>query len=178
MDTNLLNNYVLKAIDAYPYELEEAVENITYALSYDNNNSYALFMMGRVQAEQLGDYEKAKEYYAESLAHNIDFHKVYAPYILVLIWNEDYIEAQKLIDFAFKVKGINNSEIWVRQGQLWERLKKYNKALKAFKEAQMLCLDNEFMDCINSEKSRITNKLKLNNKKNSSSKKKNKKKKK
>ena len=28
MDTNLLNNYVLKAIDAYPYELEETVENL------------------------------------------------------------------------------------------------------------------------------------------------------
>ncbi|MGK0378853.1 MAG: hypothetical protein ACJA1Z_002674, partial [Patiriisocius sp.] len=31
MDTNLLNNYVLKAIDAYPYELQETVENLNYA---------------------------------------------------------------------------------------------------------------------------------------------------
>jgi len=103
MDTNLLNNYVLKAMDAYPYDLEETVENLNYALSYENHNAYALYLMGRLQAEQFGDYEKAKYYFAEALANKMDFIKVYPKYILVLIWNHDYEEAQKLIDFAHTV---------------------------------------------------------------------------
>lgn len=107
MDTNLLDNYVLKAIDAYPYNLEETVENLNYALSYSHNNVYALYLMGRLQAEQFGDYEKAKQYYAEALANKMEFHKVYPKYIQVLLDNENLTEAQKLIDFAFKVKGID-----------------------------------------------------------------------
>lgn len=167
MDTNLLNNYVLKAIDAYPYELEEAVENLNYALSYESNNVYALYLMGRIQSEQLGNYEQAKHFYAEALAHNMDFQKVYPKYITVLLWNDDYEEAQKLIDYAFTVKGLNKGEIWLLQGQLFEKLQCYKKALKAFKQAKIHGYNEEFMHHIDSEKSRIKNKLKPKTKKKS-----------
>ena len=165
MDTNLLNNYVLKAIDAYPYELEETVENLNYALSYESNNTYALYLMGRLQAEQFGDYEKAKQYYAEALANKMDFHKVYKHYILVLIWNEDFEEAQKLIDFAFTIKGLGKGQIWVLQGQFFETQKAYKKSLKALKTAKQFAYNNDFTSYINSEISRIKNKLKSKKKK-------------
>ncbi|WP_299121464.1 tetratricopeptide repeat protein [uncultured Winogradskyella sp.] len=176
MDTNLLNNYVLKAIDAYPYELEETVENLNYALSYERDNAYALFLMGRLQAEQFGDYEKAKQYYAEALANKMDFHKVYSKYILVLICNEDYEEAQKLIDFALTVKGLNKGEVHLYQGQLFENLQAYKKALKAFKKAKLFGYDDRFISHINSEISRIKNKMNPKKKKSKSKKKKKKKK--
>lgn len=176
MDANLLNNYVLKAIDAYPYELEETVENLNYALSYESDNAYALYLMGRLQAEQFGDYEKAKEYYAEALANKMDFHKVYQHYILVLIWNEDYEEAQKLIDFAFTVKGLNKGVIHLFQGQLLENLQVYKKAIKVLKKAKLFGYNDGFINYVNSEMSRIKNKL--NPKKKKASKKKRAKKKK
>jgi len=168
---------VLKAIDAYPYDLEETVENLNYALSYEPNNAYALYLMGRLEAEQFGDYEKAKGYYAEALANKMDFQKVYSRYILVLLWNEDYSEAQKLIDFSFTVKGVNKAEIWKRQGQLFESLQEFKDALKAFKQAKLLGYNNDFIDCINSEISRIKSKIKPKKKKRSKCKKKKKKKK-
>ncbi|RZN83861.1 MAG: hypothetical protein EVB11_03830 [Winogradskyella sp.] len=176
MDTNLLNNYVLKAIDAYPYELEETVENLNYALSYESNNAYALYLMGRLQAEQFGDYEKAKQFYAEALANKMDFHKVYQHYILVLIWNEDYDEAQKLIDFAFTVKGLNKGVVFLYQGQLLENLQDFKAALKALKQAKLFGYNDGFISYINSEISRIKNKIKP--KKRKAKKKKKKKKKK
>ena len=172
MDTNLLNNYVLKAIDAYPYELEETVENLNYALSYEANNVYALYLMGRLQAEQLGDYEKAKQYYAEALANKMDFTKVYSKYILVLIWNEDFNEAQKLIDFAFTVKGLNKAEIWLAQGQLFECIQAYKKAIKALKRAKLLGCNDEFISHVVCEISRVKNKIKPKKKKTKKSKKK------
>ena len=165
MDANLLNNYVLKAIDAYPYELEETVENLNYALSYESDNAYALYLMGRLQAEQFGDYEKAKQYYAEALANKLDFHKVYSHYILVLIWNEDYKEAQKLIDFAFTVKGLNKGEVYMFQGQLFENLQAYKKAIKALKKAKLFGYNDGFICTVNSEISRIKNKMKPKKKK-------------
>ncbi|WP_299098307.1 hypothetical protein [uncultured Winogradskyella sp.] len=176
MDTNLLNNYVLKAIDAYPYELEETVENLNYALSYEADNAYALYLMGRLQAEQFGDFEKAKQYYAEALANKLDFHKVYSKYILVLMWNEDYQEAQKLIDYALTVKGLNKGEVYLFQGQLYEVLQKYKKALKALKLAKKHVYNNSFTSFIDSEIKRIKNKMKPKKTKKSENKKKKKKK--
>ncbi|MGJ8591542.1 MAG: tetratricopeptide repeat protein [Aquaticitalea sp.] len=164
MDTNLLNNYVLKAIDAYPYNLEETVENLNYALSYEANNAYALFLVGRLQAEQFGDYEKAKHYYAEALANKMDFIKVYPRYILVLLWNEDYDEAQKLIDFAKTVKAVGKGELLVLQAQLFECREEFKKALKNFKKAKLLVYNNQFDSFIDSEISRIKDKIKPNKK--------------
>ncbi|MEP1487909.1 MAG: hypothetical protein ABJL44_01580 [Algibacter sp.] len=177
MDTNLLNNYVLKAIDAYPYELEEAVENLNYALSYQSNNTYALYLMGRIQAEQLGDYEQAKQYYAEALANKMDFQKVYPKYITVLLWNDDYEEAQKLIDFAFTIKGLNKGDVWLLQGKLFEKLQAYKKSLKALKKAKLFGYNDEFLCYVDAEKSRIKSKQKPKTKKKAKSKGKKKKKK-
>ena len=171
MDTNLLNNYVLKAIDAYPYDLEETVENLNYALSYESHNAYALYLMGRLQAEQFGDYEKAKYYFAESLANKMDFIKVYPKYILVLIWNHDFEEAQKLIDFALTIKATQKGELLVLQAQLFECQEAYKKALKTFKKAKLLVYNNGFNSFIDSEINRVKNKIKPKKKKSSKKKK-------
>lgn len=176
MDTNLLNNYVLKAIDAYPYELEETVENLNYALSYESNNAYALFLMARLQAEQFGDYEKAKQYFAEALANKMDFQRVYPKYIQVLLDNEDLVEAKKLIDFALTVKGIDKGAIWEKQGQLFEIKQKYKAAIKALKKAKQFGFNTDFINYIDSEISRNKSKLKPKKKKSKGKKKKKKKK--
>ena len=160
MDTNLLNNYVLKAIDAYPYELEETVENLNYALSYQSNNAYALYLMARLQAEQLGDYEKAKQYYAEALANNMDFQKVYPRYIQVLLDNEDLEEAKKLIDFALTIKGVDKGCIWEKQGRLFEIKQENKKAIKALKTAKQFGFNNDFISYIDLEISRNKSKIK------------------
>ncbi|MFD2915277.1 tetratricopeptide repeat protein [Psychroserpens luteus] len=170
MDTNLLNNYVLKAIDAYPYELEETVENLNYALSYESNNAYALCLMGRLQAEQFEDYEKAKYYFAEALASKMDCIKVYPMYIMVLIWNHDFDEAQKLIDFAQTVKAVGKGELLVLQAQLFEYQEAYKKALKTFKKAKLFVYNKGYTSFIDSEMNRVKNKLKLKKKKSSKSK--------
>ncbi|HBW80876.1 MAG TPA: hypothetical protein DEF78_12635, partial [Sphingobacterium sp.] len=60
---NSVNKYVLQALDNYPMYLEETMESLSYALSYDESNTMALCLMGRVHAEQLLDYEQAKRYF-------------------------------------------------------------------------------------------------------------------
>ncbi|MFT5645515.1 MAG: tetratricopeptide (TPR) repeat protein [Aureispira sp.] len=172
MDTNLLNNYVLKAIDAYPYELQETVENLNYALSYENDNAYALYLMGCLQAEQFEDYEKAKQYFAEALANKMDCIKVYPKYILVLIWNHDFDEAQKLIDFTHTVKAVGKGELLVLQASLFECQEAYKKALKTFKKAKLFVYNNSYTSFIESEMNRVKNKLKPKKKKSSKFKKK------
>ena len=77
MENSNFNRYLFKALEAYPYELDEAIEALGYALSYDAKNVQALCLMGKIYWEQLGEYEAAKECYAEAMASNMDMPTIY-----------------------------------------------------------------------------------------------------
>lgn len=175
MDNNLHNSYLFQALDAYPYELEETLEALNYALSYNSNDAHALYMMGRVYSEQLQEYETAKAYFAEAVAKQLEKTIVYPYYISTLLMNEDYEDAQKLIDFALTVKGTDKAWITLLQGILFEHQEKYKKAIKAFKKANGIATNNNFIEYVEKGISRVKNKLKPEKKqKNKGKKKKNK----
>ena len=165
MGTNLHNSYVFKALDAYPYNLEETLEALNYALSYNNKDVHALCLMGRVYSEQLQDYEIAKQYFVEALSEDIEVHYIYLHYIQSLLWNDDYKEAEKLIDFALHVKGIDKGSLLLKKGQLYEATGKYKLALATLKEAKKGGLNNSFVDYVKGEISRVKRKAKPKKKK-------------
>ncbi len=156
---SLISNYVFKALDAYPYDMEEVMESLNYALSYDQKNTVALCLMGRVHAEILKDYEQAKTYYVEALAENVNAHLIYPHYANVLLWNEDYREVEKLIDFALTIKGSDKGVLYMKKAILFEQLKKYKKALLFVKLAKENTFCTEFMNELEVEKERIKGKL-------------------
>jgi len=168
----LANNYIFKALDAFPYDLEECIESLTYALAYEEKNTVALCLMGRIYAEQLKDFETAKQYFAEALAENINAFEVYPHYINVLLWNEDFKEAENLIDFALTVKGADKAVLYTKKALLFEIRKEYKKALKTLKLAKEHCYNNCFLSDINTEKERIESKIPKTKKKKSKKKKK------
>lgn len=155
----LIDKYVFQALDAYPYNLEETIESLNYALSYDEKNVVALCLMGRVYAEQLGDYEMAKIYYEKALAEDIHAINIYPKYINVLLWNEDYAEAEKLIDFALTVKGTDKAVLYLKKAILSEQRKEYKAALALLKEAKVFAYNSYFINELDTEKSRIKNKI-------------------
>lgn len=165
METNLHNSYLFKAMDAYPYNLEETLEALNYALSYNNRGAHALCLMARVHAEQLQDYETAKQYYVEALTEGLDTHHIYPHYIQTLLWNDDIKEAENLIKYAFKVKGIDKALLLLKKGQLFEATGHYKLAIKTLKEAKKGGLNNGFVEYVKSEISRVKNKLKPSKKK-------------
>ncbi|SNR15845.1 tetratricopeptide repeat protein [Tenacibaculum jejuense] len=155
----LTNNYIFKALDAYPYDLEEAMEALTYALAYDEKNTMVLGLLGRINAESLYDYEKAKSYFAEALAEDINAFHIYPHYVNVLLWNEDLDEAEKLIDFALKIKGSDKAVLYVSKARLFEQKRSYQKALDFLKEAKIHTYNDSFMYTINQHKDRIKDKV-------------------
>lgn len=92
-----LDKHLFSALDNYPYNLLETIESLEYALSYNDKNTMALCLLGRIHAEKLMDYETAKEYFSEAISYNIYALKIYPHYIQTLILNEDFEEAEKLI---------------------------------------------------------------------------------
>ncbi|GAA3510523.1 hypothetical protein GCM10022393_25060 [Aquimarina addita] len=175
---NLLDKYLFQALDAYPYNLEEAVESLNYALSYDDKNPTALCLMGQIYAENLRNYETAKDYYQQALAEDMYALDVYPKYINVLLWNEDYKEAERLIDFAVTLKGTDKAVLYLKKGILFEQKRAYRKALQALKTAKEFAYNNYFISDIEGDVQRIKDKIAKKKKEKSKSSKKSKKKKK
>lgn len=62
-----IDKYLSQALDNYPYSLTETIESLEYALSYDETNTTALCLTGRLYAEQLMNYEEAKNIFRKRL---------------------------------------------------------------------------------------------------------------
>jgi tetratricopeptide (TPR) repeat protein len=155
----LTNNYVFKAIENYSYDLEETMEALNFALSYDDKNTMALTLMGKVHAEKLYKYEEAIVYFKQALAENIHAFEVYTPYINTLLWNEDYKEVDEFIDFALTIKGSDKALLYLKKAILNEQLKDYHKAMTFIKLAKDFTYNSEFMETIREEKARIKGKM-------------------
>ncbi len=163
---NTINNkYYFQALDNFPYNMEETIEALNYALSYERNAD-CLCLMGRVYSEILKDYETAKEYFEEAIQENINSVSLYRYYIDCLLWNEDYEEAEKLINFSLTIKGIDKAVIFNKKSFLFEHLGKYKKALKVIEEARNYTYNDNFMNYLDTRKKLIEKKKKLKNKQN------------
>lgn len=156
-----IDKYLFQALDNYPYCLEETIESLDYALSYDDKNTMALCLYARIQTEQLSNYEEAKNYFQQALAININAIEIYSYYIQTLLLNEDFEEAEKLIDFALTVKGINKVGILTQKIQLLEVNKKFKKAKKLLKEVRLQVMNADFDLFIEQTQTRLDAKLKL-----------------
>ena len=157
--TKTVNNYVFKAMEEFDYNIEYAAEALNYALAYDENNTMALTLMGRLYAEKLFNYDTAIDYYKKVLAERINAFEVYNVYIAALLNNEDYKEAEDFIDFAFTVKGVDKAMLYINKAILNERLFKYKEAMKMVKEAVKNNYDADFNYTIEEVEKRIKEKM-------------------
>ena len=153
------DTYLYKALDAFPYDIEETMEALNYALSYNEKNPIALGLMARVYGEILGEYEEAKEYFQEALGYDVYCIKLYPHYLNVLLWNEDYAEAEKLIDFGLTVKGTDKAVLHLKKAILFESNFEFKEALKCLKSAKKYAFNGAFMSYLEEEKGRIKSKM-------------------
>ncbi|MEO7976835.1 hypothetical protein [Flavobacterium sp.] len=167
-----VDKYLFQALDSYPYSLEETIESLDYALSYDDKNTMALCLYGQVFTDQLLKYEEAKEYFQKALSINIYALEVYPFYIHTLILNEDYEEAMKLIDFALAIRGINKTEILLKKVMLLESQQDFKKALKVINKAKLLTINNSYDYIIEETEKRLNKKTNGDSKKEEQTKKK------
>ena len=167
-----VDKYLFQALDSYPYSLEETIESLDYALSYDDKNTMALCLYGQVFLDQLLKYEEAKEYFQKALSINIYALEVYPFYVHTLILNEDYEEAAKLIDFALTIRGINKIEILLKKVMLLESQQEFKKALKVIKKIKLITINTSYDYTIEETEKRLNKKCNGDSKKDKQTKKK------
>lgn len=143
------NKYYFQALDNFPYNLEETIQALHYALSYDDHNAESLCLLGRVYSEIIQDYETAKSYFEEAMQTKLDSVSTPLYYIDCLLNNEDYDEARKLIGYASEIKGIDKSRIFYRKAVFFEKQKKWKRALKILKKAKRSSANKKYLDFLN-----------------------------
>lgn len=156
-----IDKYLFQAMDSYPYSLEETLESLDYALSYDENNTMALCLYGRMYAEQLQKYEEAKQYFEKALTIDINALEVYPYYIDTLLFNEDFEDAERLIMFALSVKGINKIEIKLREVLLHEMKGNLEVAAELTSKLRLYTFSADWNGLIEDTEKRIKQKIKI-----------------
>lgn len=153
------NKYYFEALDCYPYNLPDCLEALNYALSYDPEDADALCLMGRIHSEVLKDYETAKDYFAEAMVHSINNLNTPQYYIVCLLNNDDFYEAERLINFSLKIKGIDKSTIYFYRALLSEKRGSYKNALHFLKEAEKYCFNTCSLEAVKVHKKLIKSKI-------------------
>jgi tetratricopeptide (TPR) repeat protein len=160
MDT-LADKYYLKAVDSYPYDLEEVVESLKYALSYDNEHVGANYLMGKIYAEQLHNYDEAESYYQIAMAADPRNETVCLDYVLLLITMKEFGKAEKLIGYTRSLKGVDLARVYHREGLIQEYQYAYDKAIQLYEKATLDCYNEEFSGYLDATLRRVKAKQKL-----------------
>jgi tetratricopeptide (TPR) repeat protein len=153
------SKYYFEALDNYPYSLPDCLEALNYALSYDPEDADSLCLMGRIYSEMLDDYEKAKLYFEEAMQCDVTNLNTPKYYIKCLLDNEDFQEAEKLINYSLKIKGIDRSTLWFCRALLSEMRGSFVNALKFLTEAEKFCYTSQSLDFMKSRKKFIKSKM-------------------
>jgi hypothetical protein len=88
--------------------------------------------------------------------------EVYPYYIETLLLNEDFEEAQKLIDFALTIKGVKKVEIKLKLVSLLERQLQFKKATKLLKKVKLELISSDYNHQIEETEKRLKLKLETN----------------
>jgi len=158
MSLTLADRYYLKAAGDYPWGLEEVVENLGYALSYDAEHVGANYLMGRLHMEQFQNYNEAESYFVAAISIEPGHLKTCEYYIRLLIRLRRFAEAKKLIDFTMSRKGVVMASIFRLQALMYEHQRDYPKSLECLKNALLEAFNHQQINFLNEEIKRVEDK--------------------
>jgi len=157
---NITETYYLKALNHYPHNLEDCIENLNYALSYDGEYAPALCLMGRLYTQEIMNYTLADDYYTKALAADFTYSETYIHYSKLLLTLEKLEELTKLLDQAFKVPGIDKSALYHTKAIAKEQEGKFDETLELFHLALRFSFNGEMDEFLGAEIKRIEGKQK------------------
>lgn len=160
MSITIADTYYLKALNLYPYDLDQVIEALNFAISYDKDHAGAHCLLGNLNMYQLGNISEAENHFEKALASDLNYVETYYSYANLLIQIGEYGKAKKLINYAYKIKGINIPRLKHSEGLIAEIKGHLHKA----KRYMMLAYDRSYnkaeRDFLKEELDRVTSKLK------------------
>lgn len=160
MSVSLADTYYLKALDLYPYELDQVIEALNYAIGYDNDHAGAHYLLGMLNMYQLGNYGEAENNFEKALTCDLNHAWTYYSYINLLIQTGEYGRAKKLIKYAYKIKGIEKVWLKHKEGLIAENKGNYSKAKQYLNCAYERSCSKRERDFLKEELDRVESKMK------------------
>ncbi|MEP0263058.1 tetratricopeptide repeat protein [Dokdonia sp.] len=165
MGLTIADQYYLKASGSMGFfhsDWEGLCESLNYALSYEEAHAPSLCLLGKIQAEQLGNYEEGFSCFDKVIATNPDYKEVYTTYARILIWANELERAKKVVDFGLTQKNKDKAQLLWLIGYMHECKGEYKTSLTLLKEAKKETYDEYYFDFLDDEVKRIKKKRKLN----------------
>jgi tetratricopeptide (TPR) repeat protein len=160
MDLTLADQYYLKAVDSYPYCREFVIENLNYALSYDEEHAQALCLLGRIYMYELKEYRAALVCLQKALQSDMQYPDTYKYLSLLKIWLSDYDGALKVIRYGKKVKGMDVSTLLLLESLISECKGELDHAKTILKQAKLYSIDHGLIYRIDQNLARVKKKMK------------------
>lgn len=156
---NVADTYFLKAWDNYGYNSTEVVENINYALSYDEEHAPTWCLKGRLFMDELKNFQEAKRCFENAIFYNPTYIETYKYYTLLLIWTGEFEKAQIIINKGKRVKGMPLSYTIHRSALIHEFKGNIGEAIRIMKNGQMFSLNQPEFDFFHNEIKRLNRKV-------------------
>jgi len=160
MAITIADTYYIKALDNYPYNLEEMLENLNYALSYDDEHAEANTLMARFYTHEVPKYELAKEYANKALASDPTCLVAFNALATVLMYSVEIEELTRVVNFVCSLKEANKSYFKGLLAQAYEANGKLKKAKKILKEAIHQSVEDSTIESLETQLSRVKKKIK------------------
>ena len=157
---NITETYYLKALDQYAHNLEECIENLNYALSYDAEYAPALCLMGRLYTAEIKNYTLAEEFFNRALAANFEYSETYLYYGKLLLILDKQPELEKLMEQALKIQGMDKSSIYHTKGLSSEQQGQFDETLAFLYRALKFSYNSESDEFLIAEIKRVEGKQK------------------
>lgn len=159
MNITQADQYFLKAYDAYDYDIDELIESLNYALSYDEDHAPSLCLMGRIYMEKMKDFKAAQHCFEMALISNKEYVETYKHYSRLLIWMGQLEKAEALITKAEKIIGMPKIVTIQRKATIYEYAGKVDKAMDEVIKGKLLSGCASFYSFFDNEEARLKKKV-------------------
>lgn len=161
MAINIADQYYIKALDSYPYDLSEAIESLNYALSYEPEHSGSHNLLGKMYWNEFQNIEKALYHYELALEADPCHISTYMEMIDLYSQNFKYDKALKIIRFACRLEGANMIILMHREAMIYELMGEHKIARKVLIQTKQLSTSNYDRNYLDEEMKRIKEKIKF-----------------
>lgn len=166
MSISIGENYLLKAKEAYDYDMEECVEALNYAMSYDDESAEAFLLHGKVMLYYIKDYSSAEESFAQALNIDPTHSETFIEFVWLRINEARFEEAQQILYSALQVVKKDFAQLYRLQAVLLEYEESYSDAIESLEIALEKTYNCSFQCFLEEEINRLKNKKKRKAKRN------------
>lgn len=160
MSITIGENYLLKAKEAYDFDMEECVEALNYAMSYDEENAEVYLLHGKVMLYYIKDYSNAEESFMQALSIEPTHSETFIEFIWLRINEAHFEEAQKLLYGALQVVKKDFAQLYRLQAVLLEYEESYDDAIESLEIALDKTYNCSYQCFLESEIKRLKKKKK------------------